>query len=183
MIRVLLLALAGLVALVIVAHHVPAPLAARPDDMASPFSRREGTWEGTFTSYRPDGTMVDTLQVRHEYQRVSDTQQTVVISDRHADGRTSTSTGRDTVNGDALECRLTNPDGTLRILTGRRVGETLFWRRHDELRGIDESYREQILQTPAGDLYTVDGAGVYGKDDRGMLLFEGRYRRVDRAGE
>src|SRR5678815_4675162 len=117
MIRVFLISLVALVALAMVAHHLPAELRPAGGDDESLLGRWEGAWEGTLVSYRPDGSTLQSVRARYEYRRVSATEQTLVMTDR----------------------------------------------------------------APDGSMYTIDGAGSPGKE--GLLLFEGRFHRVDRAGE
>ena len=182
MIRVFLLAMLGLVALVMVAHHLPAYL--RPAAVeADVFGRWEGVWEGTFTTYLPDGTPVESSAARHEHTRVSDTEQRLVITDRFPDGRILVTTGEVRSVGDRLECRLSDERGVPEVLEGRRAADGLVWHRRDQMAGSEETIFEEVVPTTDGDLYTVHGVRVSGKDGRETRLFQGRYRRVNRAGE
>ena len=180
MIRTFALAMVALAALALVAHHLPPALRPHPG-RATAFGRWEGEWEGTYVTYRPDGTALESSEVRVENNGVSDGEQTVVITRRRPDGHTVMTSGRRSLAGDTMEYRFTNPDGTLETLSGRRVGDAIFWHPSDPaVEG--ESYREEILPTADGDLYLVDGA-MLRRDGHGMLLFEGRYHRVSRATE
>jgi len=181
MIRVFLISLVALVALAMVAHHLPAELRPAGGDDESLLGRWEGAWEGTLVSYRPDGSTLQSVRARYEYRRVSATEQTLVMTDRAADGSTRGSTGAQALIGDAFERTIALADGKPSRFSGRRVGDAIFWHHRDAATGAEETYREQILSTPDGDLYTIDGAGSPGKE--GLLLFEGRFHRVDRAGE
>ncbi len=190
MIRVFILALLALAALVMVARNLrgrgPEPaevIEQAAQDESSPFARWDGAWEGTFNTRRTDGTLESSLLVRQEYTTITPNEQSVTITDRRADGSVKESRGQNTdVNG-ALECRLWGPDGTMKLLTGTRAGKTLFWHRRDTAAGIEETFREEIVRDAGGDLYTIDGVGLYGKGRAEVFLYEGRYRRVGRAGD
>ena len=190
MIRVFILALLAFAALVMVARnlrgHAPEPtemIEQVAQDESSPFARWDGAWEGTFNTRRPDGTLESSLQVHQEYTTITPTEQSVTITDRHADGSIKESRGQNTEVNGSLECRLWEPDGTMKLLTGTRAGRALFWHRRDTVAGIEETFREEIVRDAGGDLYTIDGVGLYGKSRTEVLLYEGRYRRVDRAGD
>ena len=185
MIRVFLLGVLGLIALAMVARNLPkyaaqepAAIAGAPVDETAPFARWAGAWEGEFVTRRPDGTVVEITKVRQEYTDVTPGEQRVVITDRHASGETIVSNGFNQVVDGGLECRLTDQNGISKILKGRRESATIFWHRRDAGTGLSESFREQILALPAGDLYTIDGFGIYGGAGGTVLLFEGRYHRV-----
>ena len=180
MIRVFLIALVGLFALAMVAHHLPAELRPAGGDDASLLGRWEGVWDGTLVSYRPDGTAAETLRARYEYRRLSDSEQTLVMTYHAEGGATRGYTGSQALVGEVFERNVAQADGKPGRLAGRRVGDAIFWHHRDASTGAEETYREQILSTPDGDLYTIDGAGSGGKG--GMLLYEGRFHRVDRAG-
>lgn len=188
MIRVSLLGVLGLIALVLVARNLPdypgpgqtgeAAGRVAADDTA-PFARWAGVWEGVFVSRRPDGTPVESTRVRQEYIDVNPLEQSVVITDKQASGVTIVSHGTNRSVPGGLECRVTDPNGVSKVLEGRKEGTAIFWHRRVLSAGIEESFREEILRTPTGDLYTIDGVGFYGGAAGTVLLFEGRYRRVD----
>jgi hypothetical protein len=191
MIRVFLLAVVGLLALVMIAGRLPAgggrppgaAVAAVAVAEASSPARWDGTWEGSLTTYRADGTPEQTASVRCERQTVTPTEQRIVITERWGDGRTRVLTGSLTTDGGQIARRLTNPDGTLTVYTGRKAGAVLFWHHRDELAGVEESLREEIVATPGGDLYTVDGFRLSERGGRAVRLIEGRYHRAARDGQ
>ena len=188
MIRVFLLGVLGLIALALVARNLPdyavptsagapARMPAAADDTA-PFVRWEGVWEGAFVSRRPDGTVVETTSVRQEYTSLNPLEQSVVITDQHGSGPAIVSNGTNRAVPGGLECRVTDPNGITKVYTGVKEQGALFWHRRDPAAGIEEGFREEILALPDGDLYTVDGFGIYGANGGSVLQFEGRYRRV-----
>lgn len=180
MIRVFVLGVLGLVALVLVARALPAyPVRAAVDVETAPFARWEGVWEGEFVARRPDGTIVETTNVRQEYTSLSPLEQNVVITDRHGSAPAEVSHGVNRSVSGRLECLVTDSRGVTKTLEGVRQGGAIFWHRREPAAGIQESFREEVLSLPEGDLYTIDGFGVYGADAADILLFEGRYRRVD----
>ena len=190
MIRVFILAVLAFAALVMVAHNLGVRAPERTDaieqvveDDASPFALWDGAWAGTFNIRRPDGTLESSLQVRQVYTTLSPTEQSVTISDQRSDGSVKESRGKNTASNGELECRLWEPDGTMKLLTGTRAGRALFWHRRDTTAWIEETFREEIVRDAGGDLYTIDGVGVYGKGREQILLYEGRYRRVEGAGD
>ena len=186
MIRVFLLAVLGLAALAFLSHHLPDYLRATPDRQvtweadAAPLARWEGVWSGSYSTYRADGTQVASTTARHEYRRQDDRRLAVTIVDQPDSGGELTTRGELTFDGSMLASRLTHPDGAGVVMQGRRVGDTVFWHRLDPVRGEEETLRERIVSTPDGDVLTVDGVVVSIKDGRGLMLSEGRYRRVDR---
>src|SRR5215475_14147534 len=123
MIRVLLLAMIALGALALVARHLPASLKPQPAAHAASFERWEGTWEGTLVSYGQDGAELESSEVRLENDGISSGEQAVVMTRRRPDGRTVMTSGRRTRAGDTLEYRVTNPDGTLRVMSGHQAGD------------------------------------------------------------
>lgn len=184
MIRVFLISLLALGALVIVARNLPEGSGAADDpsltlDDQQMFAQWDGAWEGTFRTYATDGTLQETIQVRQVYESVSPMEQTVVITDRMPDGTTRVSRGRNVLFGGRLECEVRAPDGTTKVLAGRRAGNAVIWHRREPASGAEETYREEILRTLDGDLYTIDGLRTTGGRG-GTVLYEGRYRRVER---
>ena len=186
MIRVCLLALMALLALVLVAKNLPgrAPeettLVAQNDENGSDFARYEGVWKGSFNIHLPDGELDSTVVVEQTYTTVSSTEQSVLITDRHTDGRVEVSRGRNVERDGSLTCEVWSEDGALKkVFTGHRSGRAIFWHRVDAAHAIEETFREEIIRTPEGDLYTIDGAGTYGGAGGKMLIYSGRYRRVD----
>ena len=188
MIRVFLLALVALAALLLVATHLPyqppAPRTAQEiseeaegSPEAGPFARWDGVWEGTLTTRRPDGTIVQTAKLRQEHTTISPAEQKINVKDRGAGGGAVISKHVHREVGDQLECEVTDPNGARRILGGNLSGSAIFWHRRDPATRAEESYREEILRLPGGDLYTLDGFRV---DPSGeSLIYEGRYRRVE----
>jgi len=190
MIRVFILSVLAFAALVMVARNLrgraPEPtevIEQIVEDESTPFARWDGAWEGTFNTRRPDGTLESSVQVHQEYTTITPTEQKVTITDRLADGTVKESRGQNTEVNGALECRLWEPDGAMKLLTGTRAGRALFWHRRDAAAGIEETFREEIVRDAGGDLYTIDGVGLYGKGRAEVLLYEGRYRRADRIGD
>ncbi|HKY32281.1 MAG TPA: hypothetical protein VJV23_07080 [Candidatus Polarisedimenticolia bacterium] len=184
MTRALALGVLALLALSLIARAFPgdpsalAQPASGPSD-AAPFAPWDGAWEGAFNVYQPDGTRESSVSVRQRYVSLSPTEQNVEIVDRLPDGSTRVSRGRNVASGGRLECRIWEPDGTSKLLVGRRLGRALLWHRRDDAAGVEETFREEILLTPSGELYTIDGYGLYGTGaGRRHLLFEGRYRRA-----
>jgi len=188
MIRVFLLALLALGALVLVAtrlpYQAPAPRAAHEiseeaegSGEAGPFARWDGIWEGTLTTRRPDGTIVETAQVRQESTTISPAEQKINVMDRGAGRGAVISRHVHREVGDHLECEVTDPNGLRKILRGNLSGPVIFWHRRDPSTRGEESYREEVLRLPGGDLYTLDGFRVDAKGE--SLIYEGRYRRVE----
>jgi hypothetical protein len=182
MIRVFLLAMLGLVALVMVAHNLPAYLRAPAADQADIFGRWEGVWEGTSNTYLMDGTSVESSAARHEHTRVSDTEQRLVITNRFPDGRILVTSGELRLVGDRFECRLSDERGVPEVLTGWKTADGIVLRSTEPAAGFEAISFNEIVPTSEGDLYTVSGIRAP-KDGREMRLFQGRYHRVKRAGE
>src|SRR5262245_31964947 len=186
MIRVFVLGVLGLIALALVAHNLPEysvrakALIAAPAtiDESAPFARWDGTWEGEFVTRRPDGTLVERTRVLQKYTSLNSREQDVVITDQHGSGPAIVSKGSNRLVNGGLECRVTDPNGATKVLQGRQEDGAFFWHRRDPAAGIEESYREEIISMPGGDLYTIDGFGIYGVKPASVLMFEGRYRRV-----
>ena len=186
MIRVFLLGVLGLIALALVARSLPkydvrrAPVVdgAVAADGSGLFARWAGVWEGEFTTRRPDGTLVAVTKVRQEYTDVNDNEQNVVITDWPAGGAAIVSSGTNRSGPDGLECVLTDPNGVTKLLEGRQAGSAIIWHRHDAEARVEETFREEILAMPGGDVYTIDGFGIYGGATGTVLLFEGRYHRA-----
>ena len=189
MIRVFLLALVALAALMMVADRLPYQPAApapvsepAPDGAAGvpdagPFARWGGVWEGTISTRRPGGTLVEAVRVRQERTIVSAFEQKVVATQRGSGGGATVSIGIQRVRDYGLESRLTDPNGIERVFAGGLQGDAIFWYRRDPVTRREESYREEILRTPEGDLYTIDG---FRFDPVGeTLVYEGRFRRVE----
>lgn len=189
MIRVFLLALVALAALVMVANHLPyqpaapafarepAPEGAERSPDAGPFARWGGVWEGTISTRRPGGTLVETVRVRQERTLVSAIEQKVVATQRGSGGSATVSIGIQRVRDYGLESRLTDPGGVEKVFAGSLQGDAIFWYRRDPVTRRQESYREEILRTPGGDLYTIDGFRV--DPDGETVVYEGRFRRVE----
>ncbi|HEY3174651.1 MAG TPA: hypothetical protein VGK94_02710 [Candidatus Polarisedimenticolia bacterium] len=188
MIRVFLLALVALAALVLVSNHLPyqpLPPRAVPEGAsgideppgAGPFARWDGVWEGTLDARRSDGTLVERMQIRQVHTMSSATEQRIDVIDRGAPGSPVILRHVHRVTGDHLECRVTDPNGAVRMYGGNVEGGAIFWHSLDPGAHREESYREEILRTAGADLYTVDGVQVDPKG--GTLLYEGRYRRSE----
>ncbi len=138
----------------------------------------DGTWKGEFFVRRPDGTLVQRLQVTQTYRKASDALQTCVMENR--DGEKSwRETAENRIGEDgALSCVVMKADGSVVTHRGRSEGDQLFW---SSVHGPEapgglrvESFRERV----AGDEYRIDGFGVYGDAVKGSFLFHGVYRRV-----
>jgi hypothetical protein len=82
-----------------------------------------------------------------------------------------------------LESQVQRPDGSVLVLKGTQVGGVLFWYWRDESTGSEESRRESILEQEDGDLFTVDGVRHRSADADDLVILEGRYRRLEQAGE
>ena len=138
-----------------------------------------GHWTGPFVAYTPEGEQVDSLMAEHRYRWEGDVQVGTQI-DRYPDGRVVRKTARNYVNDDGvLICEVDQPDGTTVTYRGRVSDGAIVWHRRTEA-GLVETFREQVVDTPSGPEYRIDGFGVYPNDDgsRGYLQFVGRYQAV-----
>jgi len=138
-----------------------------------------GEWKGPFVVYDYAGNQVDSLTAAHRY-RWSDSVQVGTQVDRYPDGRVVRKTARNYVNdAGMLICEVDQPDGTTLTYRGRVSGSAIVWHRRTQA-GLVESFRERVVETPAGPEYRIDGFGVYPNDDgsRSYLQFVGRYRAV-----
>ncbi|HET9481839.1 MAG TPA: hypothetical protein VFP98_08795 [Candidatus Polarisedimenticolia bacterium] len=200
MIRVFLLAMLALAALVLVARVLPRAAAipqpveqgfetAGPgrtggfDAGTSPFAPWDGVWTGTLRSYEPDGTLVASSEVLQEHTSISPGRHKVDLVERREDGSSRRSSGDCLWEEGRLECRVQQADGTAHVLKGRRAGRAILWHRSDPSSGIVETFREEVISTSSGDLYTVDGVSVLGTTNPRVLVHEGRYRRGSRDSE
>jgi len=154
-----------------------APLCAQPGPAA--LASLTGEWKGPFVVYTPEGEQVDSLTAEHRYRWEGDVQVGTQI-DRYPDGRVVRKTARNYVNDDGvLICEVDQPDGTTVTYRGRVSDGAIVWHRRAEA-GLVETFREQVVDTPSGPEYRIDGFGVYPNDDgsRSYLQFVGRYQAV-----
>ncbi len=184
MIRVFVLALLALVALVAIVRNLPGR---RPADSPveesgavaeqSPLSRWQGAWEGTLTTHRPDGETLSNVLVFQQNDAVSPTEQAFSIIERRPDGRTQEVRGKTLLIGDRFERHFQGPDGSSVVYSGRQEGSGIFWHREDPEGGLEEAFREEIIGSDDGDLYTIDGMRRL-QSGREVLLIKGRLRRA-----
>jgi len=183
MIRVFLISVLALGALVLVSRSLPevaapasGPIEPPPRSQGDILSGWEGSWEGTFKAYRPDGSLEWTSQMRHDHANVSPSQQSLVITDRRHGEPEARSRGQITLlEGGRVECRIWQADGSMELFTGQVAGGAVIWHRADPAAGTHEVFREEVIRSERGDQYAVDGFGVY---PDGPRLYEGRYRRI-----
>jgi len=136
-----------------------------------------GHWKGPFVVYTHEGEQVDSLTAEHRYRWEDDVQVGTQV-DRYPDGRVVRKAARNYVNDDGtLICEVDQPDGTTVTYRGRVSDGAIVWHRRTEA-GLVESFRERVVDTPAGPEYRIDGFGVYPNEDgsRSYLHFVGRYR-------
>jgi len=193
MVRVFVLGLLALGALVLVVRGLPSPAAAPRlfggedaiTDNVEGLARWDGVWEGTLRRYEPDGSLESATRERREHTTLSQSEQTLRVQDEAEGAAPQQRRGRITWQGGRLGCQIWNPDGSVMIADGRMAGRVIFWHRRDERTGLEESVREEILRLPDGDLYTLDGWGIYPRSGGGQarLTLEGRYRRSARDAE
>lgn len=171
----------SLVALAVAGVLLAAPSAAQPTRAAlAPFT---GHWKGPFVAYTYDGERVDSLTAEHRYRWEGDVQVGRQV-DRYPDGRVVRHTARNYVRNGTLICEVTRADGDTTVYRGRVVGDAVVWHRRTE-RGVIESFRERVVETPEGREYRIDGFGVYPNDDgpASYLQFRGRYQAVSNGRE
>ena len=182
MVRVFLIGVLALVALALVAVNLPERGRPHPDGgdpQSASTARIEGLWEGTLTAYRPDGTVEQSLKESRLVAKVSPGERALTITRLLPGGGSEELSGSEVeAAGGDLKRRIQVPGGGLAVLSGKRVGPAIFWHRQDAASGLKETLREEILETPGGDLYTLDGMRATGGQ---LLILEGRYRRADRT--
>ena len=186
MVRVFLIGVLALVALALVAVNLPDR--ARPHQEAGTGNggslsreRFEGLWEGTLTIFRPDGQVEQSSEESRLFRRVAAGERALAITRLLPGGGSEELSGSEVeAPGGDLKRRIQKPGGGTAVSTGRRVGAAIFWHRQDPVSGLRETLREEIVATPGGDLYTLDGARATGPGGQ-LLILEGRYRRADRT--
>lgn len=184
MVRVFLIGVLALVALALVAVNLPERARPNPGGASSEGlsilpARFDGLWEGTLTSYRPDGRVEESSEESRLFTRMAPGERALTITRVLRDGGSEELSGTEVeAPGGELKRRIQIPGGGLASSSGRRVGTAIFWHREDPASGLRETLREEIVATPSGDLYTLDGARASGGQ---LLILEGRYRRADRA--
>jgi hypothetical protein len=138
-----------------------------------------GHWKGAFVVYAADGIQIDSLVTEHRYRWEGDVQIGRHIDRYPATGRVDTSYARNYVDDGQLICEVVKEDGTKTVHIGRVQKGAIVWHRQTE-EGIVESYRERVVETPAGREYRIDGFGAYPDGQGGLthVLFTGRYREV-----
>lgn len=146
-----------------------------------PFRAWDGAWEGTFTTYRTDGTRVSTLRVKQTYRSESDDLQTGEFEDTAEDGTVVRSIARNVREKDGtLLCEVTRVGtGKKTVHRGRLEDGFLFWFRRVEEEHLEECFRERVT---GGATYEIEGVGVYGERRETVLLFSGRYERKPLSG-
>lgn len=158
----------------------PSAAGGRPVDV---YSALDGRWKGQFVGFDAQGKELYRIDVEQTYRTVDDHTQIVRIKDTDASGRTITGEGRNIARR--------RPDGSLELLCiveksngdkvrheGRLVrgadGSTqLIW--FSVASGRTETFREDVRTVPGGEVYTIDGMGLYGGTP---ILMHGRYRRT-----
>lgn len=142
-----------------------------PDGIYRPW---DGEWKGEFAIYSPTGEK-RSIQVHHVYRSRSDTHQDVEIFDTLPDGATIRKTATNTVEDGRLVCRVFEEDGRLEVEhQGALVDGYLIWSSRDADGRVRQVFRERVV----GDLYTIDGFGIYGAQREVVEIYAGRYRRV-----
>ncbi|MEL6186954.1 MAG: hypothetical protein AAFU79_20200 [Myxococcota bacterium] len=157
----------------------PAPADGPP---VAVFAELDGIWRGTFVGYDAAGKELYRLEVEQEYRTIDDHTQQVRLRDTDSKGQTVTGKGRNVArwkDGELiLECIVEKSNGDRVVHEGRLVrgpqGETeLIW--FSRKKGRVETFRERVQSSEQGDVYAIDGMGVYGETP---ILMAGRYRRV-----
>jgi len=172
MIRVFIIGVLALAALVLISGHLPIAESGDPMD---------GVWEGTLNTYTMQGDLVSSKRMRLQYAPEADGVRKVAISARRADGTVEEATGEIRDIEGRLERRLVDRRGEETLFAGTRAGAAIIWHGGDASSQARQAWREQIVRTPDGDLYTVDGVGVFGDGSARVELYEGRYRKSPAA--
>lgn len=133
-----------------------------------------GEWKGTFQVYSPEGKLIKSMQVHHKYWRINKStiegEQNIVYSD----GKTEKVKATDSLNNGRLTCTVESNIYGRKILEGHLDGNQMFWWRKDK--NVIESFRERI--TDKGNVYAIDGYGIYGVNRANIYIFVGEYKRV-----
>lgn len=144
------------------------------------FADLDGVWKGTFVGYDAAGKELYRIQVRQEYETVSDTLQKVRITDTMPDGIVITGEGENIARrrGDGtleLKCTVRKSNGELvehdgRIVRGPEGSEQIIW--HSRAADRVETFREYVYQHEKKTIYEINGMGRY---DGTLMLMTGRY--------
>ena len=162
-------ALITLIASVLTPLGTDAPPTAR--EILDPFT---GHWRGTFRVYTYDGRLVEQLEVEQCYRWDSDVQIGEFI-DTYPDGRVVRAEARNYEKNGQLLCEVVKDNGERSLHQGRYTDGRLFWFSKPDDGTKVESFKEAVIDTEDGLVYTIDGFGIYGDTH---LLFEGRYHKV-----
>ncbi|MEO1481556.1 MAG: hypothetical protein AAFU77_05570 [Myxococcota bacterium] len=160
----------------LLALSVPAGELERPVDV---FKSLDGAWSGEFVGYGADGKDMYRIAVEQRYRTVDANRQAVEIRDVAADGSVTRGTGfniatRRPDGSLELICEVTKDNGESVRHQGRRVtgadgSESLVW--YSVESGKSETFRETVR----GNVYEINGMGLYGST---AILMHGVYRRA-----
>lgn len=137
------------------------------------FSEYAGEWEGMFTVYKPDGTLVKRLKAHHQYKVVNKYTLEGTQTVTYPDGTIEQIKARDYVQNGKIYCRVESDRTGVKILEGRLEGSQIFWSRKDS--ETLETFRERIVDRK---IYSIDGYGIYGKDRSNVYTFFAEYKRI-----
>lgn len=140
-------------------------------DIFSPFN---GHWRGVFKVFSIDGRLQDEIQVEQHYWWKSNEQNAEFI-ERKKDGTVTHSKARNYFHDGKLWCEVVNDARGRTVHEGHYENRLLFWHRRLPDQNLTESFKERVVNTPAGREYQIDGVGIYGTT---VLIFEGRYQEV-----
>jgi hypothetical protein len=133
-----------------------------------------GEWKGTFRVYSSDGKLIKTMKAHHIYKRIDantiEGEQTV----EYSDGTIEKVKAKDALNNGKLTCTVESNLYGRKVLEGQLDGDQIFWFRNEK--DAIESFRERV--TNNGNIYAIDGFGIYGTDRSKIYTFVGEYKRI-----